>query len=69
MNVLTLPGYSTHDKLNGIAKRGIEQAAESLAQFGRDLLGGKGEDGGQRYNCQEVEREDKRGAPLGHTGN
>lgn len=66
---VALPGYSTHDKLDGITKCGIQQAAESLAQFGRDLLGGEGQNGGQRHDCQEVEGEDQRGAPLGHAGN
>lgn len=66
---VSLRGYNTHDKLDGIAKCSIEQAAESLAQFGRDLLGGEGQNGGQRYDCQEVEGEDNCGAPLGQAGN
>lgn len=68
-NPVALLGYSTHNKLDGITKCGIQQTAQRLAQLGRDLLGGKGQDGGQRHDCQEVEGEDKRWAPLGHAGN
>lgn len=59
----------TYNQLNGVAKGGIEQAAEGLAELDGDFLRGKGEDGSKGDNGKKVEGKDGGGAPAQLAGN
>lgn len=61
-------GGATNNQLDGIPKRGVQQSSERLAQPHGDLLRRERQDGGQRDDSEEVEREDGGGSPVELTG-
>lgn len=62
------PRGSTNNQLDGVPKRGVQQSSQGVAQPHGDLLRRERQDGGQRDDGEEVEREDGRGSPVELTG-
>jgi hypothetical protein len=58
----------THDEFDGISKGGIHQSSQCLSQLGRNLLGRKGQQGGEGHNGDEVEAEDGDGVHVESAG-
>lgn len=58
-----------HDQLHSITKRGIEQASHCLAELQRDLLGSVRQDCSERYDGEEVDRENSGRVPARSAGN
>jgi len=54
----------TYDQFHGIPKGGIDQSAQRVSQSMRYLFCRKRENGRQRDNGEEIERENPSGAPF-----
>ena len=67
-DLVLLEGHDGDDELDGVAKGGVAQAAQCLAQFRRQLFGSEAQQRGQRDDGDEVEDEDGGGAPADVAG-